>query len=136
MHLLRTKQALLGLFILLILAGCSGDGQSRSGAAGAIEAYNQALVAKDADRLSTLSCADWEEDARTELESFGAVKTTLEDMRCQESGTEGDTTLVTCTGKISADYNGEILEINLADHTYRAKQEGGDWRMCGYRVGE
>lgn len=129
----RIQQALLAGFLLLLLAGCSAGGQSGSGAAGAIEAYNQALVAKDAERLSTLSCAEWEEDARTELESFGAVKTTLEDMRCQESGTEGDTTLVACTGKISADYNGEILEIDLADHTYQAKLEGGDWRMCGYR---
>lgn len=130
---IRTKQAIMAIFTLLILAGCSGGGQSGSGAAGAVEAYNQALVAKDAERLSTLSCADWEQDARTELESFGAVKTTLEDMRCQESGTEGDFTLVTCSGKISADYNGEILEIDLADHTYQVKMEGGDWRMCGYR---
>ena len=127
------RQALPAAILLLLAAGCSAGAQSGSGAASAVEAYNQALVAKDADRLSTLSCADWEADARTELESFGAVKTTLEDMRCQDSGTEGDFTLVACTGKISADYNGEILEIDLAGHTYQAKLEGGDWRMCGYR---
>ena len=133
MQCFRIIQALLATLLLLHMAGCSGGAQNGSGAAGAVEAYNQALVAKDADRLSTLSCADWEGDARTELESFGAVETTLEDMDCQESGTEGDYTLVACTGTISADYNGEILEIDLAGHTYLARLEGGDWRMCGYR---
>jgi hypothetical protein len=116
---------------LLALAGCA-DGGAGS-AADTIEAYNQALVAKDADRLATLSCAAWEAEAITELESFGAVETTLEEMDCQENSQEGETALVSCTGMISADYNGEILEINLADRGYQAVLEGGEWRMCGYR---
>lgn len=127
-----TYWLLLAGVLMLILAGCASGGKSNSAAA-AIEAYNQALVAKDENRLSTLSCSAWEADAKTELNSFGAVKTTLQDQKCQESGKDGDLTLVSCTGKISADYNGEILEINLADRTYQAKQEGGEWTMCGYR---
>lgn len=131
---MRSSQTflLLPLFLLLlILTACSA--KSAGSPAGAIEAYNQALAAKNADQLSTLSCKAWEADAKTELESFSAVNVTLKDQKCQESGKDGNTTLVSCTGKISADYNGEIMEINLADRTYKAVQEGGEWRMCGYR---
>lgn len=125
------------LFLLAgaLFAGAAGCGENNNagGAPGAVEAYYQALVAKDSERLATLSCADWEDDARTELESFGAVKTSLESMQCEQSGADGELALVACSGKISADYNGEILEINLADRTYLAREEGGEWRMCGYR---
>src|SRR5512146_557497 len=93
-----TYWLLLAGVLMLTLAGCASGGKSNSAAA-AIEAYNQALVAKDENRLSTLSCAAWEADAKTELNSFGAVKTTLQDQKCQESGKDGDLTLVSCTGK-------------------------------------
>jgi hypothetical protein len=125
-QILRTF--LLICMIPLALAGCRTGGPGE-----AVLAYHQALVDKDAERLATLSCADWEADARTELESFGAVSTTLEEAACQESSTEGDTATVTCTGKIVADYNGELLEIDLAERDYAAVQEGGEWRMCGYQ---
>jgi len=123
---------LLAVLLLPILSACSGSGQTNDAAA-AIEAYNQALVAKDANQLSTLSCAAWEADAKNELDSFGAVSARLEEPSCQVSGKDGEYNLVSCTGKIIADYNGENLEINLADRTYKAINEGGDWRMCGYR---
>ena len=45
---------LLAVLLLPILSACSGSGQTNEAAA-AIEAYNQALVAKDANQLSTLS---------------------------------------------------------------------------------
>jgi hypothetical protein len=123
---------LLAVLLLHTLSACSGSGQTNDAAA-AIEAYNQALVAKDANQLANLSCATWEADAKNELDSFGAVSARLEEPSCQVSGKDGEYTLVTCTGKIIADYNGENLEINLGDRTYKAIQEGGDWRMCGYR---
>ena len=127
-------QSLLLLVVLFlpILSACSGTEQTNDAAA-AIEAYNQALVAKDSNRLSNLSCASWEADAKNELDSFGAVSARLENPSCQVSGKDGEYTLVSCTGKIIADYNGENLEINLGDRTYKAIKEGGDWRMCGYR---
>jgi hypothetical protein len=131
MRFTRTFLLLPFFLLLLILAACST--KSAGSPAGAIEAYNQALVAKNADQLNTLSCKAWEADAKTELDSFSAVNVTLKDQKCQESGKDGDITLVSCTGTISADYNGEIMEINLEDHTYQAVQEGGEWRMCGYR---
>ncbi len=119
------------LYLLTVswLAACSES----SGPAKAVKAYYEALAAKDASRLANASCAAWEADAKTELESFGAVQISLGEVSCQESGHDGEFTLVSCSGKISADYNGEILEIDLADHTYKAIQEGGDWRMCGYK---
>jgi len=127
------RHLLLLTFLLLpVLSACGGSGQTNDAAA-AIEAYNQALVAKDANRLANLSCAAWEADAKNELDSFGAVSARLEEPSCQVSGKDGEYTLVSCTGKIIADYNGENLEINLGDRTYKAINEGGDWRMCGYR---
>jgi hypothetical protein len=119
------------LAALLALAACSSQGAG--GAAGAIEAYIRALVEKDADRLSTLSCAAWEADAQLELESFGAVTAELEGPECEESGEEADMTLVSCQGKITANYGAEVLELNLGDQTYQAAFENGEWRMCGYR---
>ena len=29
-------------------------------------------------------------------------------------------------------YNGELQEMDLAARQYLARQEGGQWRMCGY----
>lgn len=126
------RYALIGIFFLLIAAGCANSG-STSNAVGAIEAYNEALVAKNADQLSTLSCAAWEADAKNELDSFSAVTASLNDMKCEEAGKDGNTTLVACTGSITANYGNEVLTINLADRTYQAVYEGGEWRMCGYR---
>jgi hypothetical protein len=125
------KFALFGLILLTAswLAACAKS----SGPARAVETYYEALAAKDASRLANASCAAWEADAKIELESFGAVQVSLGEVACQESGQEGEFTLVSCSGKISADYNGEIQEIDLADHTYKTIQEGGDWRMCGYK---
>ncbi len=117
------------LLIAFILAGCSDE----DGAAKSVMSYFQALASKDANQLSLSSCADWEAQAQTELESFGAVQVSLEDASCKKSGTEGDYTLVSCSGKIVANYGNEVLEIDLSDRTYKTLNEGGDWRMCGYQ---
>jgi hypothetical protein len=114
---------------LIALAGCApGDAPARS-----IERYFQAVVAKDPDRAVTSSCAAWEESARQEVDSFKAVGVTLKDLACQTSGDDGDAKLVACTGAIAVSYNNENREVSLAGKNYRAVQEGGDWRMCGYK---
>lgn len=114
----------------LLLSGCS---QSKDPSAQAAEAYLKALVAKDADQLSALSCAAWEPDALLELDSFQAVEATLEGLDCQKSGeTEGQDD-VQCQGKIVATYNQEKTEIDLSRRTYQVIEEGGDQRVCGYR---
>jgi hypothetical protein len=112
-----------------LLAACSGGGGTASGA---IEAYLQSLVAGDPVQAVNLACAAWEEQARTEAASFESVEVSLEDLACQEAGASGEATLVSCTGRILAVYEGEQQEISLAGRTYRAVQEGGEWKMCGY----
>lgn len=121
---------LLSVFFLAGISACSNDS---GGPAAAIESYNHALVEGKADQLSTLSCADWEADAQNELASFAAVEVSLENMACSESNKEGDNVLVSCSGKIIANYGNEVLEIDLADRLYLAILDGGEWRMCGYR---
>ena len=121
-----------GLVFIFLLAGCSQQSQS-GGAVKAVEAYIQALVAKDRNQVSNLSCSTWEEQGLLEVDSLEVVDTTLDNLGCQETGTDGEDTLVSCTGKIVMSYNGENQEIDLSTKTYRAIQAGGDWRMCGYK---
>lgn len=99
----------------------------------AVENYLNALVAKDSDRLTTLSCSDWEDDALLELDSFQAVTTRLDGMACSQTGTDGDTALVLCKGKIIATYNNEDQELDLSVRTYQVVQQDGDWLVCGTR---
>lgn len=99
----------------------------------AVEDYLNALVAKDSDRLTTLSCSDWEDDALLELDSFQAVSTRLDGMACSQTGTDGDTALVLCKGKIIATYNNEDQELDLSVRTYQVVQQDGDWLVCGTR---
>ena len=128
------RKILLTLFLVLsanlLLVACT----SRADApAIAVENYLNALVEKDEDRLSTLVCGDWEEDALIELDSFQAVTARLEDAACTQTGTDGETALVDCTGSIIASYNDEDQELDLSVRTYQVTQEGGDWLVCGVR---
>jgi hypothetical protein len=129
------RKILLGLFILIlagfVLAACSKS--SDDAPAKAVEAYLNALVAKDENRLPTLVCGDWEQDALIELDSFQAVTPRLENASCQQTGTDGDTALVQCTGKIIATYNDEDQELELSTRTYQVVQDNGDWLVCGTR---
>jgi hypothetical protein len=118
------------VMMILFQSACSKD---REDPADAIQAYIQALVDKDIDHISPLVCGVREADARTEVESFTAVAVSLEDLACQETGKDGDVTLVACTGKIVANYGNEIQEIDLSERTFQAVFEAGEWRMCGYR---
>lgn len=115
-----------------VLSACSSAGNVTD-AASAIDAYNQALVSKNTNKLTSLTCKAWEADAQNELASFDAVTAQIENSKCQVSGKDGDYTLVACTGKIVADYNGENQEIDLSQRIYKAIQEDGQWRMCGYK---
>lgn len=123
------------LFILLmvtpLLAACAATNDDAP--ARAVEDYLNALVAKDADRLSTLSCGEWEDDALLELDSFQAVTARLEGLACEQIGTDGATALVLCNGKIVATYNDEDQELDLSVRTYQVVQEGGEWLVCGTR---
>jgi len=115
----------------LALAACASGNSDAS--AKAVEDYLDALVAKDADRLSTLSCGEWEDDALLELDSFQAVTARLDGVACEQTGTDGDTALVLCNGKIIATYNDEDQDLDLSVRTYQVVQEGGEWLVCGVR---
>ena len=120
----------LSILFIMVIIGCSNN---QNDAPAAIERYIQALIAKDENLLINHSCAAWEIEAKNEFNSFSAVSVSLEDLSCQETGQDGEYTLVSCNGKIIANYGNEILEINLADQNYLAIYDGGEWRMCGYR---
>lgn len=121
----------LGTLLGLLLSACGQENADKS--AQAIEGYIQALVAQDANRVISLSCADWEDDAQVELDSLTAVSAEIEGLSCQQTGLSGSEAQVTCLGKIVFDYDGEIQELELAGRIFVALDEAGEWRMCGYR---
>lgn len=130
---------ILTVFVILflfqsVLSACGAGGAADNNTAPkAIESYLQALVTQDQAKLTTLSCAVWEEQAKLEVDSFQAVKASLDGLVCKDTGKDGDASLVVCDGKIVATYNNENQEIPLNARTYKAVQEGGEWRMCGYK---
>jgi len=119
--------------VSIILSGLLAGCVSGSPAANSIMAYLQAIASRDENQVSVLSCSAWEAQAKTDFESFSAVTVDIENASCSETGKDGDYMLVSCKGKIVANYGNEVLEIDLADRTYQALYEGGEWRMCGYR---
>lgn len=129
---MRTFFLILFLVIsALSLSACASSNENAP--AKAVEGYLNALVTKDADRLSTLVCGDWEDEALLELDSFQAVTPRLDGLACEQTGTDGNTALVLCNGKIIATYNNEDQELDLSVRTYQVVQEGGEWLVCGTR---
>lgn len=118
------------LLITNILTACSSNTDAP---VKAVENYLNALVNKEADALPTIVCGDWEEDALIELDSFQAVTASLENVACSQTGTDGDTSLILCTGNIVASYNGEDQRLDLSTRTYQVVEQGGDWLVCGTR---
>jgi hypothetical protein len=130
---LKNSTFLIFLFIISVFVLISCNSRKPDNASAAVEGYINALVEKNADQLSTLSCADWEPTALTELDSFQAVTTRLENLDCQQTGTDGDKALVLCEGKIIATYGNEDQEIDLSARTYVLVNQGGEWLVCGER---
>lgn len=116
----------------IILVGCSTPG-STDPAPRAIESYLEALQGKDENQMIALSCAQWEAQAKLEYDSFAAVEIELQGPDCIKVGEDGQTVLVSCSGRIIAAYGDEDLVLELEDRTYQVVEEGGEWRMCGYR---
>jgi len=129
----KTFLILVAVLIANMLLSACGSSSNNDAPVKAVEDYLTTLVAKNADRLPTLVCGSWESDALIELDSFQAVDVRLEDMACKQSGTDGDNTLVSCTGKIVMTYNNEDQNIDLSARTYQVVQQGGDWLVCGTR---
>ncbi|MBK9006057.1 MAG: hypothetical protein CNIPEHKO_01225 [Anaerolineales bacterium] len=121
------------LFTLLLanilLTACAPSASDAP--AKAVENYLNALVAKDAARLPTLVCGDWEEDALIELDSLQAVNARLENAACSQTGTDGNFALVDCAGSIVLTYNNEDQNLDLSLVTYQVVEESGEWLVCG-----
>jgi hypothetical protein len=120
----------IALAFILTLSAC---GQASDAPARAVEDYLKALVSKDAERVSALSCADWESDALLELDSLQAVETSLDGLACTSTSAEDGSILVNCQGKIIASYNGENQELDLSVRTYQVVEQGGEYLVCGYK---
>jgi hypothetical protein len=118
------------ILISILIVSCSSNSDAP---AKAVEDYWSVIAAKDAERLPTLVCGDWEDDAITVLDSLQAVTARLEAVSCSQAGTDGDTALVNCTGKMILTYDTEDQEIDLSVFTYEVVEEGGDWLVCGTR---
>jgi hypothetical protein len=117
------------LFVLVpVLAGCSQPGPDA-----AVESFLKALLAGDENKVYQAVCPEWEAQAAVELDAFSGVTGTLDSASCSKAGTDGDYTLITCTGKMLLDYQGEQRERSLEGRTYLAKRVNGEWKMCGYR---
>ena len=116
------------LLLSILLSACSSNS---TGAVDAVEGYVNALASNDEASLSALSCADWESSALTELDSLQAVTASLDGFSCQQSGTDGETALVDCEGKMILSYNGEDQELDLSTRTYQVVEDGGNWLVCG-----
>ena len=121
---------ILSIFLLGLVVGCTAQENSPTQA---IESYLTAMVAKDSAKAASLACSTWEAQAKTEADSFEGVSAQLQGLACQVSGKDGSTTLVSCNGKIVTSYDGENTQLNLTGRTYKAVQEDGEWRMCGYQ---
>ncbi len=128
---MRKTNLILSLVLAIIsLTACASNSDAP---VKAVENYLNALVNKEADKIPTLVCGDWEEDALIELDSFQAVTARLENVSCSQTGTDGDTTLILCTGDIVATYNNEDQKLDLSTRTYQVIQQSGDWLVCGTR---
>ena len=114
----------------IILAACASNSDAP---VQAVENYHNALVNKEADKLSILVCGEWEQDALTELDALQAVTASLENVSCSQTGTDGDTALILCTGNIVLSYDNENQNIDLSTRTYQVIEQGGDWLVCGTR---
>lgn len=128
---MRTKSIILMLALSILLSACGAS--ASGGARTAVEGYITALAAKDEAALISNSCADWEDDALIELDSFALVEVSVNDMSCTETGTDGEVTLVDCQGKFQMSYGGEPQELDLSARTYEVIQQNGDWLVCGVR---
>ena len=128
------RKLLLILSIVLtthvLLTACAPN---NSAPAKAVEDYQNALVEKNADRLSTLVCGAWEADALTALDGLQAVSAQLDNVSCNQTGTDGNVALVNCSGKMILTYDAEDQELDLSAVTYEVVEEGGDWLVCGIR---
>lgn len=129
-----TKKHAILLFTILCALTLAACGEAKDPAVSAVENYINALVGKDLPRMSALSCAEWEDDARMEYDSFQAIATKLDGLSCVATATgDKDTMAVFCEGKIIATYDNEDQDFDLSGRAYTVINQGGEFLVCGYQ---
>ncbi|MCZ2127738.1 MAG: hypothetical protein LC099_08220 [Anaerolineales bacterium] len=128
---MQIKLIIAALCASLLLSACGAS--ANGGAVGAVENYVNALAAKDKTTLIANSCANWEDAALLELDSFAIVDVSVADLSCKQSGADGDLALVDCAGRFDMSYNGEPQSLDLSNRTYEVVNQSGDWLVCGVR---
>lgn len=122
------------LFILIAftMAACT---PSVEGAGSSVEKYFEAIASGDEDRIATISCPEWESNARADVAAFIGVKARLEGVSCAPvPGSDSSSTevVVECSGAIVATYNNEDTSFELKGKQLKVVQQGGEWLICGY----
>lgn len=129
---MKIKNTIILLFATALIMSACGD-QSTANAADATLAYLQALADKDKEKVISLTCKAWEEQAILEVDALMSVGAELNDVSCNQTGEEGSDVLVVCNGSLDLTYNDEIRAIELEKRTYTMTMEDGQWRVCSYK---
>ena len=127
------KRLSLLLVLLPVLAGILAACADSAKPEDAVKPYLESILTDDVDKLYKSVCPEWEADAKRDYDAFTGVTGELENATCKKTGEDSGYTLVTCTGTMVLDYNGEYQDRPLEGRTYRVKKVDGDWKMCGYQ---
>ena len=125
----RSIILIMASILILILAACS----PASDPAATVSQYINALAAKDANRMSVLSCADWAPKSQELLDSITSVDVKLKSLACKTLENDGKNASVKCTGTLNATYNNENQTLDLSTVTYVLVNQQGDWLVCGQK---
>ena len=120
---------LLSLFLFsVILTACS---KLESSPANTVQAYWEAVVARDRESISQLTCADYESTALNNFDSFQSVDIKLEGINCVTSEQTDNSAEVNCTGLLKASYGAEVTDFDLSIYRYQMLNDKGSWLICG-----
>ncbi|MFQ3536670.1 MAG: hypothetical protein SNJ58_12420 [Aggregatilineales bacterium] len=117
------------LILTCLLVACGGEGNSP---AAAVENYLRTRITGDEARLVGLACRAREAEARTEAASFAPMNAEIKALSCRADGEDGVYTIVACQGEMITSYAGETRQWDLGARRFRALQEDGRWKVCGF----
>ena len=123
---------LLALLSAALLCACTKSAEKKSEASQPVEAFYNAIVTQNRDRIGSIACSAWEKDALREVDAFMGVKSELKDFSCSVTEEGKENAVVTCSGSIAASYGAEVTEFPLNGRTHKVVKEQGEWRICGY----
>jgi hypothetical protein len=119
------------LTVLAVIVVACNSAPSETPVSG-VENYLKAMTAADEAALLTRTCKAQEGDVSGVADSMRSMNATIEGLSCRDAGTDGDYTIVACTGNLITNYAGETTRRDLGARWFRMIQEDGAWKMCGY----